>query len=415
VIALYQVPLVFALAGLAFYVVLGGADFGAGLWQLAARRDPEAREETYRAIGPVWEANHVWLVFVLTVVWTAYPVAFGSIASTLSIPLFLAAVGIVFRGTAYALHSGARARRSLGGIDALFSGSSILTPFFLGAVVGGIASLRVPVGNSAGNHITSWVNPTSMLIGVLAVVTAAYLAAVFLSGDAARLGDAELEESFRRRALGAGILSGAIALVGLPVVRNDAPELYHGLVHGRGLIAVAVSAAAGACTLALVWARRYEPARYGAAVAVAAIIAGWALAQSPVFLEDLTVKQAAAPHDTLVAVVAAVVVGGLLLFPSLALLFGLVLRGRFEAAGPGTPVPGGREVLAASAPGLLGRAALACLVAGAGFTVLGDAAWAHAIGLTLLFGFIVLAFPAALPPEVLARPGPAPPNRNGRP
>jgi cytochrome bd ubiquinol oxidase subunit II len=416
VIELYQLPLVFALAGLAFYVVLGGADFGAGFWQLAARNDPGTRGQTYRAIGPVWEANHVWLVFVLTVVWTAYPVAFGSIASTLSIPLFLAAVGIIFRGTAYALHSGARARRSLGAIDAVFSCSSILTPFFLGAVVGGIASLRVPVGNSAGDHVTSWVNPTSMLIGVLAVVTAAYLAAVFLSGDAARLGDAALEASFRRRALGAGIVAGGIAIAGLPVVRNDAPELYHGLVHGRGLVAVLVSALAGALTLALVWTRRYEPARYGAALAVAAIIAGWALAQSPLFLEDLTVRQAAAPHDTLVAVVVAVVVGGVLLFPSLALLFGLVLRGRFEAAAPGPPAPGGRELLAASEPGLLGRAALGCLIAGAGFTVIGDAAWAHAIGLTLLFGFIVLGFPAALPPEVFGRGGePARRDRNGRP
>ncbi len=413
-IALYQLPLVFALAGLAFYVVLGGADFGAGFWQLTARRDPKVRGLAYRAIGPVWEANHVWLVFVLTVVWTAYPLAFGSIASTLSIPLFVAAVGIVFRGTAYALHSGARSRRPSGAVDTAFSLSSILTPFALGAVVGGIASLRVPAGNAAGNHVTSWLNPTSMLIGTLAVVTAAYLAAVFLSGDAVRIGDAELEESFRRRALGSGIAAGAIAIAGLPIVRSDAPELYHGLVHGRGLAAMVVSALAGTFTLALVWSRRYEPARYGASVAVAAIIAGWALAQSPLFLRDLTVRQAAAPHDTLVAVVVAVVVGGLLLFPSLALLFGLVLRGRFEAAGRGTVAPDSREVLAASASGLLGRAAVACLVAGTGFTVLADSSWAHAIGLTLLVGFVVLGFPAALPPEILAGEPPRR-DRNGRP
>src|SRR5262245_8906216 len=210
---LYLIPLIFALIGLAFYTVLGGADFGAGFWQLTAGKGPQAqavREHAHGAMGPVWEANHVWLVFVLTVVWTAYPTAFGSIASTLSIPLFIAAIGIIFRGTAYALHSGAREGRQLRTVDTAFSLSSILTPFMLGAVVGGIASLRVPVGNAAGDLVTSWVNPTSFLIGTLAVATAAYLAAVFLAGDAARLGDAGLEESFRRRALGAGVVAGGV-------------------------------------------------------------------------------------------------------------------------------------------------------------------------------------------------------------
>src|SRR5947199_4181024 len=170
---LYDVPLTFALVGLALYTVLAGADFGAGLWQLTAGSGPRAariRDHAHDSMAPVWEANHVWLVFVLTVVWTAYPVAFGSIASTLSIPLFVAAVGIIFRGSAYALHSGARAGR-LRGVDTAFSLSSILTPFMLGAVVGGIASLRVPVGNAAGDLVTSWVNPTSLLIGTLAVAT----------------------------------------------------------------------------------------------------------------------------------------------------------------------------------------------------------------------------------------------------
>jgi cytochrome d ubiquinol oxidase subunit II len=131
-------------------------------------------------------------------------------------------------------------------------------------------------------------------------------------------------------------------------------------------------------------------------------------------LEGLTVKEAAAPHDTLVAVVVAVLVGGALLFPSLALLFSLVLRGRFDAARPGGRVPGGREVLAASRQGLLGRAALACLIAGTGFTTFADAAWAHAIGLTLLLAFVVLGFPAALPSEILTR-APTDQGRNGRP
>jgi cytochrome bd ubiquinol oxidase subunit II len=411
---LYDLPLLFALIGLAFYTVLAGADFGAGWWQLAAGKGPDAesiRDHAHRAMGPVWEANHVWLIFVITVVWTAYPVAFGSIASTLSIPLFIAAVGIIFRGTAYALRAGASTKRELSAIDTAFALSSILTPFALGAVIGGIASLRVPVGNAAGDPWTSWLNPTSILIGVLAVVTAAYLAAVFLCADAARLGDAELERKFRTRALAAGLVSGAIALAGLPVLRFDAEPLYHRLLEGRGLIGLIASIVAGCATLALVWWKRYEASRYTAALAVAAIIAGWALAQSPVFLEGLTVREAAAGRETLVAVVVAVVAGAVILFPSLALLFGFVLgrapgRGKSVAERPAQT----RSLLTALGPGLLPRLAIACLVAGVGFLTVAEAAWAHALGVLCLFAFIVAAFPAALPPDLL----PAPSKDRGR-
>ena len=401
---LYALPLVFALIGLAFYAVLAGADFGAGWWQLTAGKGPEAasiRDHAHDAMGPVWEANHVWLIFVITVVWTAYPVAFGSIASTLSIPLFIAAVGIIFRGTAYALRSGASTRRELTAIDTAFALSSILTPFALGAAIGGIASLRVPVGNAAGDPWTSWLNPVSLLIGVLSVVTAAYLAAVFLCADAARQGEAELERRFRTRALAAGVISGAIALAGLPVLRYDAEPLYHRLVEGRGLIGLIASIVAGCATLALVWWRRYEASRYTAALAVAAIIAGWALAQSPVFLEGLTVRQAAAGRETLVAVVVAVLAGAVILFPSLALLFGFVL-GRGESVAE-RPVPA-RSLLTGLASGLLARVAIACLVAGVGFLTIAETAWAHALGVAFLFAFIVTAFPAALPPDLLRSP-----------
>jgi cytochrome bd ubiquinol oxidase subunit II len=401
---LYDVPLLFALIGLVFYTVLGGADFGAGLWQLTARgaHAKAIRDHAHHAMGPVWEANHVWLVFVLTVVWTAYPAAFGAIASTLSIPLFIAAVGIIFRGTTYALRSGSSTPRELRLIDTAFSLSSILTPFALGTVVGGIASRRVPVGNAAGDQFTSWLNPTSLLIGTLAVATASYTAAVFLCGDAIRAGERELEADFRRRALGAGVVAGAVALGGLAVVRWDAQPLYHRLVEGRGVAALAVSIAAGLATLVLVWRRRYEPARYSAALAVAAIVAGWALAQAPIFLRDLTVEQAAASRDTLIAVVVAVVAGGAILFPSLALLFRLVLRGTLDhAQRAATPTRAGRVLLSASTPALLARLAVACLVVGVGLTTIAETAWAHAIGVAALLGFIALGFPAALPPEIL--------------
>ena len=402
---LYELPLLFALVGLAFYTVLAGADFGAGWWQLTAGKGPDAasiRDHAHHAMAPVWEANHVWLIFVLTVIWTAYPTAFASIASTFSIPLFLAGIGIVLRGGAYALRAGTATPGEQRRVDTVFALSSAVTPFALGTVVGGIASARVHVGNPGGSLVSSWLNPTSLLIGVLAVATAAYLAAVFLCADASRLGETTLERKFRTRALAAGLVSGAVALGGVAVLRSDAYPLYHRLVEGQGLIGLLASIVAGSATLALVWRKRYEASRYTAALAVAAIVAGWALAQSPVFLEGLTVREAAAGRDTLVAVVVAVLAGAAILFPSLALLFRLVLGGdlgRGERA-VGRPTQA-RSLLAALAPGLLPRLAIACLVAGIGFTTIANAAWAHTVGVFSLFAFIVAAFPAALPPDVL--------------
>jgi cytochrome bd ubiquinol oxidase subunit II len=405
---LYDLPLLFSLIGLVLYTVLAGADFGAGLWQLLSGRGTQGqriRDHAHNSMAAVWEANHVWLIFVLTVVWTAYPEAFGAIASTLSIPLFIAAVGIIFRGAAYALRAGSSTARESRTIDTVTAVASIITPFALGAAVGGIASGRVPVGNAAGDLVTSWLNPTSILIGVLAVVTAAYLAAVYLAADAVRLGKSDLARAFRVRALGTGVVAGAIALGGLAVLHADVPSLYHGLVSGDGLVALVVSILAGVTTLALVWADCYEPARYSAAAAVAAIIAGWALAQRPIFLPGLTIQQAAAPDDTLIAIVVAVIVGGAILFPSLGLLFRLVLGGRLDYAEsmPTSTTPR-RAVLSASAPGLLARSAGACFIAGLGFLTAADADWAHAIGIASLLAFIVLGFLAVAPSE-LARAG----------
>ena len=399
---LYDLPLAFALVGLALYVVLGGADFGAGFWQLTAgrgRTGERIRDHAHDSMAAVWEANHVWLIFVLTVVWTAYPAAFGSIASTLSFALFIAAVGIIFRGATYALRAGASAGHEQRTIDTLFGISSVLTPFALGAAVGGIASGRVPVGNAAGHLVSSWLNPTSIFVGLLAVASGAYLAAVYLSADARRLGDDDLERRFRTRALGSGIVAGAMAVSGLIVIHHDAHPLYDGLVKGSGRPALVVSAVAGVGTLGLVWTRRFEAARYGAVVAVAAVVAGWALAQNPVFLSGLTVEQAAASHDVLVAVLVAVVAGGAILFPSLGVLFRLLLRGQLDHTiaergvepTPGTPVH--------PRPVLMGRLAAALLIAGFGFLNVAEAGWAHAIGAACLLGFVAASFAAAVPLE----------------
>jgi cytochrome d ubiquinol oxidase subunit II len=403
---LYELPLIFVLIGLVFYVVLAGADFGAGFWQLFAGRGSSGaavREHAHESIAPVWEANHVWLIFVLTVTWTAYPSAFASIASTLSVPLFVAAVGIILRGASYALRAGTATVRERHWIDTVFALSSILTPFALGTMVGAIAARRVPVGNAAGHLFSSWTGPISILVGVLAVSTSAYLAAVFLAADAARVGEHELEDDFRARALAAGIIAGAVALAGLVVLRSDAHLLYRHLLHGAALAALIVSVLAGAVTLERVWHRRFETARYTAALAVAAVIAGWALAQSPVLLPGLTVRQAAAPHDTLVAVVVAVLAGAVILFPSLALLFRLVLRGRLDhGESAAAPAPAIRTLLSASTPGLLARAAGACLLAGFGFLTVAEAGWAHAIGVVALLGFGVCGFLADVPAQLSA-------------
>jgi cytochrome d ubiquinol oxidase subunit II len=398
-VLLDALPLVFALAGLGLYTVLAGADFGAGFWQLFAGRGPRAeriREHAHDSMAPVWEANHVWLIFVLTVFWTAYPTAFGSIASTLEAPLFIAAVGIIMRGAAYALRSGASNRRELGAIDTIFSISSILTPFALGTAVGGIASRRVPVGNAAGHLFSSWLNPTSILIGVVAVAACAYLAAVYLAADAARRREPELVDAFRARALGAGVVTGALALAGVAVLHSDAHPLYHQLVAGEAVPALIVSILAGAGTLVLVWKRRFEAARYGAALAVAAVVAGWALGQWPAILPGLSVSQAAAGHDTLVAVVVSVLAGGAILFPSLALLLRLTLTGRLQGADAGVHTPAtGREGVAK--PSSLVRVAVACLIIGFGLLNVADARWAHAVGVASLFVFIVSAFLAIIP------------------
>jgi cytochrome d ubiquinol oxidase subunit II len=401
---LYDIPIIFVGVGLTLYAVLGGADFGAGLWALSAGSGPggeRLRDHAHHSMAAVWEANHVWLIFVLTVTWTAYPTAFGSIASTLSLALFIAGLGIIVRGAAYALRSGTTRAGEARAIDMASGLSSILTPFALGAAVGGIASRRVPVGNAAGNLITSWLNPTSILIGTLAVLTSAYLAAVYLAADAARRGQPELQQRFRKRALGAGVLVGAVALGGLAVLHTDAYPLYHGLLDGDGLPALIVSLLAGAGTLGLVWSERFEAARYCAAVAVAALIAGWAFAQQPLLLPGLTIAQAAAPHDTLVAVIVAVLAGGAILFPSLALLFRLTLAGRLDQEQRGSAAAvHPTALLAASTAGLLGRVAAACLLVGLGFLTLAEASWAHAIGVAALLAFVVSGFLAVTPMEI---------------
>jgi cytochrome d ubiquinol oxidase subunit II len=396
------IPLLIALIGLVIYTVLGGADFGAGLWQLLAGSGEQGRairDHAHRANAPVWEANHVWLILVLTVVWTTYPTFFGSVCSTLAIPLFLAALGIVFRGLAYALHYATNVPRERRVIDATFSISSILTPFMLGTVVGAIASDRVPVGNAAGNAVTSWTNATSLISGALAVCTGAFLSAVYLAADARRFSETGLADAFRIRAIISALITGVLALSALAVAHHDAPRLYNGLTSGLGLAAVVISGAAGLASLALVWRRHYAAARLAAAIAVAGLLGGWAAAQRPYLLPGLTLHDAAADNATLISVIVAIAIGAVILFPSLAFLFRLVLTGRLDS-GRLTPErhPVGPD---ATRPAWAGRAALACFVLGAVLFVFADGDAAHAVAVVAFAVAAVFAY-AAIGPDQLA-------------
>jgi len=325
-------------AGLAAYAVLGGADFGTGIWDVTAPRGPAGERihaMLHRSMGPVWEANHVWLIFVLVFFWTGFPEPFGAVASTLAVPLFLAAIGIILRGCAFAFRGALAETRGEPVLRAVFALSSLATPFFLGTMVGGIASGRVPLGNAAGDLLTSWWNPTGVIVGLIAVATGAYLAAAYTAADGSRAGLPDLVQAFRRRALIAGVVAGALAAAGLVVVREDARPLFDGLT-GDALPLVVLSGVAGVAALVLIWIGRLGLTRIAAAIAVAAVAGGWVIAQHPYLLPgQITVGEAAAPRSTLVALLVGGGIGALILVPSLIWLFRLALSGRLaEELGP---------------------------------------------------------------------------------
>ena len=321
--------------GLTAYVLFGGADFGGGFWDLTAggdRRGYAIRKLVEHSLGPVWEANHVWLIFVVVIMWTGFPAVFAAIASTLYIPLTLAAVGIIGRGAAFAFRKVSTELWQQRLFGAIFAASSVLTPMFLGAAAGAVASGRVPPGNARGDVWSSWWNPTSVLTGLLAVALAAYLAAVFLTQDAVRTAP-ELAEPFRRRALAAGVAAGALSAGGLVVLRVDARALFDELTGGPSLLLVVGSVAAGIVSLGLLVARRYVEVRVTAGLAVAAVLWAWGAAQYPVLLPPaLTVSDAQAGSAVLEATLWTLLVGTVLVVPSLAWLYVLFQRSPTPAA-----------------------------------------------------------------------------------
>ncbi len=318
--------------GVTLYAVFGGADFGAGMWDLLAgtgERSARVRAQIDRSIGPVWEANHVWLIFVLVVLWTAFPTAFSAIMSTLYIPLAIAALGIVLRGSGFAF------RHALPGpmhrpATRVFGVSSVLTPFFMGTVVGAIASGEVPAAGN-GDPTGSWTGVLPLVTGLIFVAAVAYASAVFLVRDSGAAGDRDLQRYFVRRGLAAAAVAGAAALGGIFALHADARYVYDGLTSWPGVVLVVVSGICGLTALTMLAGGVTRGLRPAAIGAVVALVWGWFAAQFPYMLPtSLKIGDAVGASATQTGVIVVFVIAGLLCLPSLGLLYWLSQRGALE-------------------------------------------------------------------------------------
>jgi cytochrome d ubiquinol oxidase subunit II len=321
--------------GVIAYAVLGGADFGSGFFDLTAggsKRGAAVRTLVDRSIGPVWEANHVWLIYVLVTWWTGFPASFAAAMTTLAVPLTLALLGIVLRGASFAFRKYSETIGQARLFGAIFAVSSVLAPFFFGTVAGALASGRVPA-EGRGDLWTSWLNPTSLFGGVIAVGTCAFLAGVFLTADAARTGQDRLAEQLRLRSIIVGVVTGAIVFAALVPLTVDSPTLSEGLT-GRAAPLIVLSALGGAATLLLLLRRRPGPARFTAVLAVSSVVSGWGLGQYPWILVDhMTIEESAGARATLQGLVVAVGLAAVIVGPALLYLFRLTQSKEWSGAG----------------------------------------------------------------------------------
>jgi len=314
------------------YAVLGGADFGGGVWDLLALGPCKARQRELiaEAIGPVWEANHVWLILAIVLLFTCFPPAFARLGTRLHIPLSLVLIGIVLRGSAFTFwrYGADEEQRNWGMVFAI---ASLMTPLLLGTTAGAIASGAVGdggwgSGDFYGTYVAPWLNPFALSVGMFALIAFAFLAAVYLTLEAR---DREVREDFRRRALASGVGLFLAAVVVLLLSLNRAPRVREGLIFAAWAVPLHLLTAAAAITaLVALWARRWRVARVAAAAQVSLILWGWALSQYPYILPpDLSIANAAAPAATLRLVLAALVAGAVLLLPSLYYLFRIFKMG----------------------------------------------------------------------------------------
>jgi cytochrome d ubiquinol oxidase subunit II len=319
--------------GVTLYAIFGGADFGAGVWDLLAgggERAQRVRDQIDRSIGPVWEANHVWLIFVLVVLWTAFPNAFSAVMTTLYIPLALAALGIVLRGSGFAFRH-ALPGPVQGTATRVFGVASVLTPFFMGTVVGAVASGEVPAGGD-GDPTASWTGFLPLVTGALFVAVAAYTAAIFLVRDSGAAGDEDLRDYFARRALVVAVVAGVGAVLGVIALRQDARFIYDGLTSWPGIALVVLSGVCGLAALGLLVTDRNRGLRVAAVGAGVAMIWGYFAAAFPYMLPtSLTISQAAGASATLTEVIVVFGAAAVLVVPSLILLYVLSQRSALEA------------------------------------------------------------------------------------
>ncbi|MEV5802699.1 cytochrome d ubiquinol oxidase subunit II [Streptomyces collinus] len=317
---------------IAAYACGGGTDYGAGFWDLTAggaERGQRPRQLIDHAMEPVWEVNNVWLIFVLIVMWTGFPVFFQQVFTTMWLPLTLAALGIVLRGAGFALRRPVRrlvGRRLYG---AVFAVASLLTPFFFGAAVGGVASGRVSATTTASTD--AWANPTSLLFGLLAIASSAALGAVFLAADARRFDAPDLDRYFRHRALAALGCVAVLAVITLFVTHGDAPHVWHGLTHGAGLVFVVVAVVATAATAWLLTRSSGAWSRVAAVGVVASAVIAWGTAQRPYLIPtSLTITAGAGASTTLRWLGLVIIVALVLVVPAVAVLYWLDTRGELE-------------------------------------------------------------------------------------
>jgi len=309
------------LASLVLYALLGGADFGGGIWDLLASgpRRREQRELVEHAIGPIWEANHVWLILVVVVLFTGFPAAFAAISIALFVPLVLLLLGIVLRGAAFTFRTyDVREDRVQARWGLVFSGSSVLAPVVLGVVVGALSSGRLRVA-ADGAEPFAWVAPFPLSVGLFAAALFAYLAATYLAVEAQGL----LREDFRHRAVASGVAVFLCAALSGALSWREAPLVFEGLTRRPWSVPFHVATGAAAvAALGLLATRRVRAARAAAAVQVALVVLGWGASQYPyVLVPDLTLASASGPRATQVALLWALGGGALLLFPSLYVLF----------------------------------------------------------------------------------------------
>ncbi|WP_460066710.1 cytochrome d ubiquinol oxidase subunit II [Streptomyces sp. YKOK-I1] len=316
----------------AAYACAGGTDYGAGFWDLTAGGAERGRRPRWlvdHAMAPVWEANNVWLIFILVVMWTGFPVLFQTVFSAMWLPLALAAVGLVLRGAGFALRKPTRRLAGRRVYGAVFAVASLLTPFFLGAVVGGLATGRVAPGTPASAD--AWSNKTSVIAGLLTVAATAYLGAVNLTADARRFGQTPLVRYFRLRAWASLGVIAVLACVGLGITHDDARYVYDGLTSGTGLLLVVLAACCALATAVLLYVTATGWARLTAAASVALVVFAWGTAQRPYLIPtSLTVSEGAGVSTTLhwlalVTLIAVVLVG-----PPLVLLYRLDTKGALQ-------------------------------------------------------------------------------------